>query len=221
MKRQVIAFAKKPAAGYAKTRLGEKVGFEEAAGVYARLLYHTLLELSGLPQQGITVELRLASADDLAYFRLAFPEFRVTAQQGGDLGERLQEAVQAAFAQGAEAVLAIGTDAPELEQGMILDAFLSLEGADTVLGPCSDGGDSLIGTRRREAVLFRGIDWSSARVRQQTEELVREQGLSCTLLPMLDDIDTQADLQRWQAGMHPGNDEVNAGPPSSCGTPEI
>lgn len=202
MKRQVIAFAKKPAAGYAKTRLGETIGFEEAAGVYARLLYHTLLELSGLPQQGITVELRVASADDLAYFRLAFPEFRVTAQQGGDLGERLQDAVQAAFAQGAEAVLAIGTDAPGLERRTVLDAFFALESADAVIGPCRDGGYSLIGTRQRDAVLFRGIDWSSARVLQQTEDLLREQGLACTLLPMLDDIDTQADLARWQAEMH-------------------
>jgi rSAM/selenodomain-associated transferase 1 len=202
MKKQVIAFAKKPVAGYAKTRLGETIGFEEAAGVYARLLYHCLLELSSLPEQGIEVELRLASPADIPYFRLAFPEFQTSAQTGADLGERLRDAMRAAFERGADAVLAIGTDIPDLQRDTILDAFAALETADVVIGPCSDGGYYLIGTTRREAELFRGIDWSSAHVLQQSGELVHRQGLTCTTLLTLEDIDTQADFQLWQVGMN-------------------
>jgi rSAM/selenodomain-associated transferase 1 len=201
MKKRVLAFAKKPVAGYAKTRLGETTGFEEAAGVYARLLYGCLLELSGLAGRGIEVELCLAAASDIPYFRLAFPEFQVSAQTGADLGERLQNAMQAAFEQGVNAPLAIGTDVPDLDRVTILDAFEALEKTDVVIGPCRDGGYYLIGTARREATLFRDIDWSSARVLQQTEALLRQQGLSYKILPRLDDIDTQADYQSWQAGM--------------------
>lgn len=210
MKRQLIAFAKKPAAGYAKTRLGKTAGYEEAAGVYARLLYGCLLEICRLADEGIEVELCLASAADLPYFRLAFPEFQVSVQAGADLGERLQSAVQAAFERGAEAVLAIGTDAPELERGTILDAFAALENADVVIGPCSDGGYYLIGTRQGEAELFQGIDWSSSAVLKQTEERLRRQGLRWASLRTLQDIDTHADLERWQAGKSLRKDKPTA-----------
>jgi uncharacterized protein len=197
MRKRVIAIAKKPVAGYAKTRLGETAGLEEAAGVYARLLYGCLLELSGLGARGIEVELCLAAASDIPFFRLAFPEFQVSAQTGADLGERLHNAMQVAFEQGVNAVLAIGTDVPGIELGMVLAAFEALNTADAAIGPCSDGGYYLIGTTRREVDLFRDIDWSSARVLQQTETLLRRQGLSYETLPTLDDIDTQADLERW------------------------
>ena len=202
MKKHLIAYAKRPLPGYAKTRLGEGIGFEESAGVYARFLYHCLLELVDLQREGINVELCLASAADIPYFRPAFPEFLVSAQIDADLGGRLSHSLQAAFDRGAEAVVTIGTDIPDLERAAILSAFAALEDVDVVIGPSADGGYYLIGTRCKDARLFQDIDWSSELVLGQTEVLVRGQGLSYTFLPTLSDIDTAADFQRWRDGFN-------------------
>lgn len=201
MKKHIIAFAKKPAPGMAKTRLGEAIGFEESAGVYARLLYQCLLELVNLDRSEISVELCLASASEMPYFRPAFPEFLISQQVESDLGGRLGYSMKAAFDRGSEAVIVIGTDIPDLNQSIILSAFAALKECDVVIGPCSDGGYYLIGTRRRDASLFQGIDWSSEFVFQQTRALVQDQKLTAAYLPVLADIDTQADFQRWLAGL--------------------
>ena len=199
MKKHLIAYAKKPLPGYAKTRLGDKIGFEESAGVYARFLYQCLLELINLDRDEISVELSLASASDIPFFRLAFPEFQVSAQIEADFGQRLAQSLKAAFEDGAEAVVLIGTDIPDLDRSIIHSAFDALEENEVVIGPGTDGGYYLMGTRLRNASLFQDIDWSSEFVLQQTEKLVRLQQLSTKFLPILPDIDTEADFQRWLA----------------------
>lgn len=204
MKKHLIAYAKKPASGYAKTRLGAEIGFDEAAGIYARILYHCLLKLTQLPQDGVSVELSLASAADIPYFRRAFPEFQVSAQAGAGLGERLSHSLHSAFSNGVDAVVIIATDIPDLDRPVIHSAFALLAECDAVIGPCVDGGYYLIGTQDKTANLFQGIDWSSARVLEQTENLARRQGLSVQRLPVLADIDTQDDFQRWLAARAPG-----------------
>lgn len=200
MKKHLIAYAKRPLPGYAKTRLGEEIGLEESAGVYARFLYRCLLELVALGQDSIHVELSVASEADMAFFRLAFPEFRLSVQVGADLGQRFTRSFQAAFERGAGAVVVIGTDIPDLERSTILSAFAALDENEVVLGPSADGGYYLIGTRAKNANLFECIDWSSEVVLQQTETLIRRQQLTLKFLPALADIDTRADFQRWLAG---------------------
>lgn len=199
MKKHLIAYAKRPLPGYAKTRLGEEIGQEESAGVYARFLYQCLLELTHLDHAGISVELCVASDADLAFFRLAFPEFLISAQVGADLGQRFSHSFQAAFKRGAGAVVVIGTDIPDLDRLILNSAFDALEENEVVIGPSVDGGYYLMGTRAKDANLFEGIDWSSEVVLQQTEALIRRQQLSIHYLPTLVDIDTAADFQRWLA----------------------
>ena len=84
MKKHLIIYAKKPLPGYAKTRLGSIIGFEESAGVYARFLYQSLFELIELTHDEITIELSLASDSDKSFFNLAFPEFVISSQIGSD-----------------------------------------------------------------------------------------------------------------------------------------
>lgn len=101
MKKHLIVYAKRPLAGYAKTRLGEKIGLEESAGIYARLLYQCLLELVELDRNEISIELSLASSSDISFFKLAFPEFMVSTQVGLDLGQRFSQSFKKAFENGA------------------------------------------------------------------------------------------------------------------------
>ena len=199
MKNHLIVYAKRPLAGYAKTRLGEKIGFEESAGIYARFLYQSLLELVKLDRAEISIKLSLASSADVPFFRLAFPEFQIRSQSAGNLGQRFAHSFQKAFDQGAAAVMVIGTDIPDLDRSIIQSGFEALNENEVVIGPDMDGGYYLIGTRLRTANLFENIDWSSERVFQQTERLILAQGLSLFYLPTLSDVDTDADYRRWLA----------------------
>jgi rSAM/selenodomain-associated transferase 1 len=201
VKKHLIAYAKKPLPGYAKTRLGNNIGFEESAGVYARILYQCLLELVKLTPDEVSIELSLASDSDVAFFNLAFPEFLISSQKKADLGQRFTQSFKDAFESGAESVVVIGTDIPDLDHMIIKAAFKALEENEVVIGPDTDGGYYLMGTRLKNAILFEDIDWSSEFVLQQTKHLLNDQQLSFSLLPVLSDVDTEADFQRWTSAL--------------------
>ena len=101
MKRQVIAFAKSRQLGTPRRCLGERLWLRGSCrAATPACCTIPCSSCSGLPQQGITVELRLRFAGIHPPTSAAFPDFRLLPEQGEDLGERLQDAVQAAFAQG-------------------------------------------------------------------------------------------------------------------------
>jgi hypothetical protein len=203
MRRHLIIFAKRPTAGYAKTRLGSAIGPEAAAGVYARLLYgylHSVL-CAGLPET--TIELSLAAPEDVPYFAHAFPELTVRPQIQGDLGDRMAHAFERAFEEGADDVILTGSDVPGLGAPAIQDAFQRLAGAAQrsgrrgVIGPAADGGYYLIGLTQPCPSLFREVRWSTDRVLMETRKLARACGITLEMLPELSDIDTGADYARW------------------------
>jgi rSAM/selenodomain-associated transferase 1 len=202
MKKRLITYAKKPLAGYAKTRLGSKIGYEESAGVYARLLYKTLFEINKLDKDELSVEVSVASKEDSPFFKKAFPEFVVSIQKGLDLGERFSNSFSNAFKDGADVVIVIGTDIPDLESVTINAAYSALEEKDVVIGPDRDGGYYLIGTRVKNANLFQEINWSSENVFTQTITLLESQNLSIEYLNILSDIDTYEDYLLWLDQSH-------------------
>ena len=89
MQRRLILYAKRPIAGYSKTRLGKGLGDQAAAGVYARVLYSVLGETSEFATQGCSVQLSVASQSDVDWFSAAWPEFEVQPQIDADLGARM------------------------------------------------------------------------------------------------------------------------------------
>ena len=198
MKRHLIVYAKRPLPGYAKTRLGVSIGTEQSAGVYARLLYAYLLDLLGADLADIAVELSVASPADVPFFADAFSEWTVRPQVQGDLGQRMAASFARAFAWGAERVVLTGSDIPGLGSQLVRSAFEMLDAAPLVLGPATDGGYYLIGMRAPGASLFEGIAWSSEHVLAQTVALAQAQGLAVVYLPERSDVDTEADLERWQ-----------------------
>jgi rSAM/selenodomain-associated transferase 1 len=196
--RHLIVYAKRPQPGCAKTRLGAAIGVEQAAGVYARLLYTCLLDLLRADLADTCIELSLASPADVPFFAAAFPELVVRPQVEGDLGQRLTASFAQAFAAGAEAVVVTTSDTPGLDQRLVDGAFRALGTAPVVIGPAADGGYYLIGMRAPGASLFEGVDWSSQRVLAQTRALASAQGLAVAYLTEQFDVDTLEDLERWQ-----------------------
>jgi len=192
MKKEVVlVFQRNEVLGKVKTRLAAGVGEELAMEIYRYLLNKTYLAL-----KEITVPVT-------TYFSEFIPENPIHSaenkqvQVGGDLGERMRNAFVAHLESGMEKVVLIGTDCPSLEGTHLVQAFEALEHSDLVLGPARDGGYYLIGMKRRADFLFEGITWSSELVLSQTSTLAAEQGLHSSLLPILEDIDSLEDWERY------------------------
>ena len=124
-------------------------------------------------------------------------KFFFSAQEGGDLGSRMKNAFDKVFSTGAEKVIIIGSDIPDLTAEIINNAFAYLDTSDVVIGPSKDGGFYLLGMKIMHEELFEGIEYSTAKVFSETLSRLRELNLSCKLLPELQDIDTEEDLIRW------------------------
>lgn len=129
--------------------------------------------------------------------------FSFVKQHGHDLGVRLRNALAAGFRNGAGRVVIIGTDSPSLPPRLIEEAFESLDGADVVLGPTTDGGYYLIGVRMpgstgRLAFLDVGIEWSTGRVLRQTIAAASRAKLRTQLLAPWYDVDEPGDVRFLQ-----------------------
>jgi rSAM/selenodomain-associated transferase 1 len=191
--------AKAPRAGDVKTRLCPPLSPSDAAALHGAFLGDTVdLVRAFIGARGAFV---FTPADAETYFAGLAPDFLRFAQQGADLGARLQHAFEALFAAGAPAVIVIGADAPTLPVACIADALdrLAHEGVDVVLGPTDDGGYYLIGLTRPRPALFDGIAWSTPGVREQTLARASAAGLTVALLPAWFDVDRPADLERLDA----------------------
>lgn len=191
---RLLIFARAPQRGLVKTRLAASVGPDRALAIYRSLTEQLLLRLQGMHADVVVVHsppdaavsMRAWLGDALAY----------DAQCPGDLGTRMRHAMATAFADGAERVVVIGTDCPDLTAATVDASFAALRHADVVLGPALDGGYYLIGSSRVHDVLFEDIPWSTARTLPVTLDRARGAGLRVALLPALRDIDT---LDDWRA----------------------
>ena len=115
-------------------------------------------------------------------------------QHGNDLGERLEQAVTNAFAQGVERVIVIGTDCPDLNADVLIHGFRALEHSDVVIGQAEDGGYFLVGLNQNHPELFRDITWSTEHVLEQTIAKARSLKCSISVLAKLTDVDHPEDL---------------------------
>lgn len=190
-KELVLVFQKNEVLGKVKTRLAVGLGETQALEIYRQLLDRTYFALRNI------------SASIWTYFsdfipeNPSYPASNRMVQDGQDLGERMKNAFAGCFESGMEKIVLIGTDCPSLEGKHIIQAFEALDQSDLVLGPARDGGYYLIGMSRRADFLFEGITWSSEWVLSQTLALAVEQGLNTFLLPILEDIDTLEDWNRY------------------------
>lgn len=193
MNAALIIFAKAPVPGLAKTRLIPALGADGAAMLAARMLERIAqtaadasaesLEICATPDAGHPVFQRLAQRHSLG----------LEIQGCGDLGERMQRAMQRAL-RVHKKVLLVGTDAPAMSASMLQTASENLDRCDAVFIPAMDGGYVLIGLRDAHAPLFSGMRWGTATVMEDTRARMRLAGLRWSELPPVADIDNPADL---------------------------
>lgn len=192
--RVLIILVKEPVAGKVKTRLARSLGPDTAASVYRKMAER----IWSATEAGYGRWLVYAPADAGDGIKGWLPGADCYLPQvEGDFGIRLSEAVRAAFEAGAEAVIVVGTDVPELSSKKIEHAFAQLEAHPAVLGPSPDGGYWSIGLKRHCAEAFQGITWSSSDTFRQTFEALSRCGLAPHCLESLRDVDTVEDLSAF------------------------
>jgi uncharacterized protein len=194
----LVVMAKAPEPGAVKTRMTPPLSPQQAAALYACLLDDVLdVSLAGAVACGLAPLLALHPASACAAFARRRPAFRVIAQRGADLGERMEHAIDAARAAGAERVLLRGSDSPTLDGAVLADALRRLSSHDLVLCPDRDGGYSLVGVRASARGLF-AHPMSTGRVLEDTLDAARRRGWRGFVQPPRFDLDRIEDL-RWLA----------------------
>lgn len=196
---RLILFSRFPIPGRAKTRLIPVLGPGQAAALQREMTAHTVRAARCLSAMtGASLEVRCDGATASQMQKWLGAGLHYQSQGAGDLGQRMERAFGDAFAAGAERVVVIGSDSPDLDARVLREAFASLDEADLVLGPARDGGYYLMGLRRLVPELFRGVAWGTHQVLAQTMALAGSLGLRHDVLEELDDVDRPEDLPVWE-----------------------
>ncbi len=188
----ILLFTRVPELGKVKTRLAEGVGPEKALEVHSLMLQNTLMKCK-------------KTNSDFFVFCPELPDSNVPSilfgareQRGEDLGEKMKNAFDFGFKEGYKRILIIGSDCPELTISHLESAFELLKTNDLVIGPARDGGYYLLGMNKKQPSLFSTIEWSTTSVFRETFEIARKLNLSISLMPILNDIDTEDDLMEYE-----------------------
>lgn len=212
MTNALFVMAKDPRAGHVKTRLCPPLDPEMAARLYGCFLGDVLDMVGALP--GVDPVVAFTPREAEAEFReVSSSRFLLVAQEGADLGARLENTFRVLFSRGYERVAAVSTDSPDLPPKYLLEAFDRLQNHPVVLGPCPDGGYYLIGLTKLVPDLFRNIPWSTDRVLTETDRRAGQLGLSPSYLPEWPDVDTAEDLDllvNRLRGPHEGAERTSA-----------
>lgn len=222
MRHALIVFARAPELGLVKTRLAATIGDEEALTIYTELGSLVVEQtasgrwtrtiaftpdvaegparswLAGTGSSGRAARGANTQERDLSGSPSMAHALRFRPQGSGDLGERMARAIRAEVHEGADRVVVIGTDCPDVDALVIERAFSALDDADVVYGPAADGGYYLVGVAGDHPALFEHITWSDPHVLAVSLERAAAAGLRVHLLEELRDIDREEDLIAWR-----------------------
>ena len=193
----LLVFVRAPRPGKVKTRLARTLGDERAAEFYRLCTDNTLTEINRLPREVERYIFFAESVNSYEMDRLTALGFKVAVQEGKNLGERLDNAFRRVFENGARKVVIVASDVPDLSAKVMKEAIDGLDNSDVVIGPCYDGGYYLIGMKELHKELLTGISWGTDCVYRQTLDSAKSNGLTILQMPILIDVDTEADLRRW------------------------
>lgn len=187
--------AKAPLSGQVKTRLIPRLGARGAAELHTRLLRHTLTIATQATSAHNIVLWTSLDHDHPLFLELAERHaICLRPQPGGDLGERMYQALKVMPTPG----VLIGSDCPALTPWLLGRCHRALQENDGVFLPTEDGGYALVGTRIPRFELFEGIDWGSERVMTQTRQRAESLGWRLAYPATVWDIDRPEDIERWR-----------------------
>jgi rSAM/selenodomain-associated transferase 1 len=189
---KLIIFVKNPVLGKVKTRLAVEVGNDSALETYKMLLQHTYKVVSNCDASVSVYYADFINDNDL------WNSFDKQLQVQEGLGSRMYHAVKNEFDKNFKKVVIIGSDCLDISSKIIMDAFDVLDENDVVLGPAQDGGYYLLGSKKIIPEVFKNKKWSTESVFIDTIEDINKLKLNHFCLETLYDIDTKADLERYE-----------------------
>ncbi|ASW53904.1 DUF2064 domain-containing protein [Plantactinospora sp. KBS50] len=190
----LLVVAKAPVPGLAKTRLCPPATPGQAAAVAAAALLDTLDAVRATP--GVLPVLAwtgdLTAAVRAAQLRAALAGWRLVAQRGSGLADRLANAhADAAALAPGRPVLQIGMDTPQVTPDLLAAAARRLGTVDALLGPAADGGWWALGLADpRYAEALRAVPMSTPSTGRLTRAALHARRLRIAALPELTDVDT-------------------------------
>ncbi|MBQ7895489.1 MAG: TIGR04282 family arsenosugar biosynthesis glycosyltransferase [Oscillospiraceae bacterium] len=192
MKKAIICFTSVPQAGKTKTRLNTFMSGEDSAALNSAFLR----DISAvLEPYDADVFIAYTPEGDHWELRRIFPYATAFfAQKGGDLGERMHNALQYVLDSGYEAAVLTGADLPLLRKENFDSAFEALEEHDVTYGPSGDGGYYLVGIKRPCPQLFGDLPYGKDVLYEAALNRVSELGLSFAPAMNCSDVDTAEDL---------------------------
>ncbi len=194
----LCVLAKLPRRGHVKTRLARSLGDDAALELATAFLDDTLRGLEELPQH-LVLALDQAPTAPLGF------DAPIWMQGTGTLGARIERVLQRAL-RTHEWAIALGSDSPGLPRDLVARAGELLDaGADSVLGPCLDGGFYLLGVRQLPTATLRDVRWSSEHACADTERALHRQGLRAVRIDSWFDVDEAADLEELRRLLDAGS----------------
>lgn len=192
----------KPLRGSWPASPGQKSAVPAVRRLHETLLRSTLRTAAALAEADI---LLVTTGDvdkgrSLAETIVPRSRLQVCRQAGASFATRLASAVERAFAS-YDRVVVVGSDTPELDTGLLREAFSSLAPQESqgarqraVLGPATDGGYYLLGLSCFTPAAFQDIPFGQAQVAAATLAALGRAGYAVRSLPPLADVDNAADL---------------------------
>jgi uncharacterized protein len=191
---RVLLFIRVPEIGRVKTRLAKRIDTKTTLALYRCFVEDTMETLAA---GGYGTTIFFTPAEKGPAVQAWLPEkTQIQPQTGKNLGQRMRNAFLSSFATRVDKAVLMGSDFPDLDIRIIHEAFFALKKKDVVIGPARDGGYYLIGFWKSafRGDVFRGVDWGTDRVFQQTLGQIRNDDLRMHTLPVWQDIDTYEDL---------------------------
>ena len=194
----LIIFSRLPIGHETKTRLAPILNETQREKLHLAMWRDIFGEV--LKLRNTDIYLYWTGSGDVKDYRHFIPDsFRLTQQEGNNLGERMRNAMRDIFADGYKRAVIIGSDIPSVRAENISRAFGILNDSDTVTGPSSDGGYWLIGMRKFIPEAFGISSWGNSSVLNETAETFRRLGISYSTADTLDDLDTPEDVTRYKS----------------------
>jgi uncharacterized protein len=196
---QLLLFTRYPEAGKTKTRLIAELGETGAALLQKRLTERIAHQAQLFTQRlGITTVVHYSGGSRKKMASWLGSMIYIE-QAAGDLGQRMLSAFEHSIEAGAEKIVLIGSDIPDITADLLQQAFTSLLTREVVIGPSQDGGYYLIGLVSDQAprlcpLLFQEMPWSTGELFTTTLGRLEKAGYDVAILPALRDIDLPADL---------------------------
>jgi glycosyltransferase A (GT-A) superfamily protein (DUF2064 family) len=200
--------ARVPTPGETKTRLGQTIGMDEAASLYACFLQDLATHLlPAIRAKGIAIAWTYSPPDadfagTLDDLGIGHDGDHLVPQDGEGWAVRQDTLHRWASGAGYDRAVLIASDSPHLPADHVLAAFAALETSHVVIGRVLDGGYYAIGMRGYRDIL-RDVPMSTASAADALIANAESHGLAVAEVPATFDVDIADDVSHLISALAP------------------